>query len=75
MNKLKALDYINKKSKEGYITHKMILDIYKDSEEIPENVLDLVCHAPYEPKPYQIYCGSVLARELKEMFKESLELE
>ena len=46
MKKEEVLKYCNKKSKEGYLTHKMLLEIYKDGEDVPNEIVELVCYKP-----------------------------
>jgi len=57
MKKAEVLLYCKEKSLEGWMTHFMILDIYDDNEDIPEEIIDLVCHKPTPIEPF-ILCGS-----------------
>ena len=50
MNKAEVKKILKQRRKLGYVTHEMILDIYNDDEELPENILDLVSQK-IEPKP------------------------
>jgi hypothetical protein len=43
MKKFEVLKYCDKKSLEGYITHKILLEMYDDNEDIPEDILDIIC--------------------------------
>lgn len=48
---------LEKKSKEGYLTHSMLLDIYEEDEEIPDYVQYVLYSWPEKPKPIIIYTG------------------
>jgi hypothetical protein len=64
MKKWQVLEYCDEKSLEGYITHKMILEIYNDTEDIPDEVVDFICHKPEPPKELIIVMGSNLAEQI-----------
>ena len=64
MTKKQALFRCKELSRYGYMTHTMILDIYDDDEEVPDDVLDLIC---YEPKPRDtpvFICGKTLSEQI-----------
>ena len=46
MIKQEALRYLAEKSDEGWMVHEFLLSIYDDNEDIPEDVIDLICHQP-----------------------------
>lgn len=47
MTKQEALKYLEEKSDEGWLVHEFLLSIYDDDEDIPEEVIDLICHRPH----------------------------
>lgn len=59
MKKAEVLKYCKEKSEEGYLTHLMLLELYNDEEEIPDEMVDLVCHLPEPPRPYMMTFGSL----------------
>ena len=67
MNKLEFIKEIE--SKEGYITHKEILTIFKDDDEIPEAVQELICHLPKESRDIEIHTGVQGMKELEKAIK------
>ena len=73
MNKLEALKYLKKKSKEWWITHSLLLELYEDNEEVPDEFLKLIC---YKPKPYEptiIPMGSVGIEMFNKALKDYME--
>ena len=72
MNKAEAKELLKQKSDEGYVTHSMLLNLYDDDEEIPEDMMPLLYHKPEPPKPYQFtfYCGIDMAEEMEKTFKD-----
>jgi len=46
MKKAEVLKYCKEKAKEGYLAHPMLLEIYNDTEEIPDEMVNLICHLP-----------------------------
>ncbi|MCE5225250.1 MAG: hypothetical protein LLG05_05255 [Porphyromonadaceae bacterium] len=63
MTKREALSYMEEKRKEGYLTHSLILEIYNDNDEIPDDILDLVCHLPEPPKNIIIFGSAAMINE------------
>ena len=70
MNKREAREALLEKSKEGYIVHSMLLDLYEDIDDIPEGMINLMTSRP-EPKDLIIPTG---IRGV-EMFQEAMEEE
>lgn len=60
MKKKEALEYLEKmKNRKGYITHSILLSIYNEEENIPDNfVKNVVVHKLEKPKPLTIYTGT-----------------
>ena len=59
MTKAEVIRYCKEKAEEGYLTHLLLLEIYNDDEEIPDEVVDLICHLPEPPKPFVLLVGSI----------------
>jgi len=58
MTKKEAIFIAKEKAKyEGYITHLLMLEIYDDDEQIPEEIFNLVCHKPTPSQPITIFLG------------------
>jgi len=55
MTKLEALKFLKQKLKDNYVTHLMLLELYDDDEEIPEDFLNLCYHKPKTPKPPELF--------------------
>lgn len=53
MNKVEAKEYLKAMREIGFMTHSMILEIYNDKEEIPQEALDLMCYKK-DPCPHII---------------------
>jgi hypothetical protein len=70
MKKAEVLKYCAEKAEEGYMTHLMILDIYNDEEEIPNETVDLICHLPEFPKPIIIHVGEQGLKDLNKACEE-----
>jgi hypothetical protein len=64
MTKKQALFHCKEMAKYGYLTHIMILDIYDEDEDIPDDVMELICHKPTPPKDIIILCGSKLHEQI-----------
>lgn len=64
MKKAEVLKYCAEKAEEGYLTHLMILEIYNDDEEIPDEVVGLVCHPPEPPKQIIIFGSAEYIKNL-----------
>ena len=64
MTKKQALYHCKEMSKYGYITHTMILDIYDEDEDIPDDVIDLICHKPEPCKDIVFVCGAKLHEQI-----------
>lgn len=72
MNKAEVIELLKQKSDEGYITHTMLLGLYDDVEEIPEDMMPLLYHKPEASRPYHFhfYCGIDMAEEMEKTFKD-----
>jgi len=69
MNKAEVIKYCKEKAEEGYMTHLMILEIFDNDEEIPEDLIELICHKPEPPKPFIVFLGSL---ETIKLFEQSI---
>jgi hypothetical protein len=49
MKKIECLKFCKEARIHGYITHEMLLDLYKEDEEIPDEFIKLIV---YKPKQY-----------------------
>lgn len=58
MTKREVLKYCEEKAKEGWLTHKMILELYDVEDEVPDDIIDLICHKLESPRPLIVF-GSV----------------
>lgn len=70
MKKKEVLKYLKNKSKEGYLTHSKILDIYEEDSNIPQQVVNLICYIPEPPKSIELIMGSKAWRNFENVFKE-----
>ena len=70
MRKAEAILYCKEKALEGWMTHTMILDIYDDNEDIPQDVIDMICYKPKPSEPIILYCGEILHKELEKAAEE-----
>ena len=59
MKKSEVLKYCDKKSIDGFLIYKMLFEMYNDNEDIPEDIIKLVCYKP-QPKEQFIIMGSAL---------------
>lgn len=50
----------------GFITYSMLLEIYNDDEEIPEEIVDLVCYKPKASQHLIIHTNKERLKELNE---------
>ena len=69
MNKLEVKRILKQRRKQGYVTHEMILDIYNDDEELPENILDLVSQK-IEPRRITLMTSFEGTKLLEEILNE-----
>jgi len=67
MNKLEVKEFLKVKLNEGYITHPVLLEIYKDDEIIPDDMLNIMYSIPKE-REYVIFCGIELGKKINDMF-------
>ncbi len=70
MIKKQAIKFLKKKLKAGYLTHSILLNLYADTDEIPEDFLCLCWDEFSPPKPYVIYTSA----QVKELFENNLKL-
>lgn len=69
MTKAEVLKYCKEKSKEGYITHNLLLELFDNDEEVPEFFVELVCHLPEPPKQLMM----TMSQELYNSFNQTCE--
>jgi hypothetical protein len=48
MKKAEVRELLKVKASEGYITYSIILEIYKDDEDIPDDMVNMLFTAPQE---------------------------
>lgn len=71
MTKQQALFYCKEKAEyEGCVTYTMLLDLYKDDEEVPDCVLDFICYPPQPSQGFYIYVGSEGLKMFNRAFEE-----
>lgn len=70
MTKKEVLALCKEASKYGYLTHELLLEIWKDNEEIPNEYVKLIIHKPEPVKPIQVYFGLTGYKKFKDMMKE-----
>lgn len=70
MTRREAEVEIKKKSKEGYVTHTLLLDLYEMDEEIPTYAEHLFWYKPTEPQDIVIYLGKEGMKQMDELFKK-----
>lgn len=70
MKKWEAIRYLEEKREEGYMTHSMLLELFDDNEEIPDEFLELACYIPEPPNTCVLYFGSL---EGVKMFNQACE--
>ena len=68
MTKAELIKALPELQEMGFMTHKMLLEIYPDNEEIPRDMIDMVVHLPEPPQPYMIFCGAEFAKGLDTAF-------
>ena len=64
MKKWEALKYCDEMAEQGWMAHKLLLELYEDNEEVPEEMLDLICYEPQPRKPYTLIVGAGLMEQL-----------
>ena len=66
MTKSQVLLYGNEKFEyEGWHFHPMLLDLYDDEEDIPQDMVDLICYPPEKDfHPYVILMGKGLLEQV-----------
>ena len=57
MTKREVLKYCEEKAEEGYLTHTLLLEIFDDHEDIPDDIVDLICHKPQRNEPTILSMG------------------
>jgi len=67
MVKQEAVEFLNERAKQGYHIHPMLLELYKEGEEIPSEYLDLCWHGYEERKPAPLMMGKDLYEKFKQM--------
>jgi hypothetical protein len=70
MNKIEAKEFLKRKLNEGYITHSTLLDLYGDTDDIPDNMLELMYSKPKPLRSITFYGSEESTKELDRMFKE-----
>ncbi len=70
MKKAEVLKYCAEKAEEGYMTHLMLLEIYNDTEEIPDDMVDLICHLPEPPKQIMMYGSDEGVKQFNEAVED-----
>lgn len=66
MKKAEVLKYCAEKAEEGYLTHLLLLDIYSDEDEIPDEMVNLICHLPEPPKPFILFGSAEMIKNINE---------
>lgn len=66
MKKAEVIKYMQEKAEEGYLTHFLLLELYNDEEEIPDEMVDLACHLPEPPKPYILHGSPEMIKQLNQ---------
>ena len=69
MKKALAILYCKEKALEGYMTHLMILDIYDDDDDIPQDVIDMICYKPEPPRKISL----IMSHDLYRAFMDAME--
>ena len=64
MTKQEALKYLTEKSDEGWMVHEFLLSIYDEDEDIPEDVIYLICHQPTPPQQPVFIVGGRLQQAI-----------
>lgn len=58
MNKEEARVFLKRKLDEGYVTHSMLLGLFRPGEQIPDEYLSVMYHKPLPPKPVLFPIGA-----------------
>ena len=66
MNKLEVKEFLKVKLNEGYITHPMLLELYKDYEIILDDMLNMMYSIP-KRREHVIFCSSELGKKINDM--------
>lgn len=70
MTKREVLRYMEEKRKEGYMTHKILLQLFDDDEEVPDLFVEMACHKPEPIRPLVIYGGADLSDFMNKAFQD-----
>lgn len=70
MKKYEVLKYCEEKAEEGYLTHKLLLEIYDYNDEIPDEFVELVCHLPDPPKSFILFGSEEMIRQINQAIEE-----
>lgn len=73
MTKREVLQYMKEKRREGYITHSIMLNLYEDGEDIPQEMIDLMCHKPEPRRDIVIYGSAELCDLMNRAFRDYYE--
>lgn len=60
MKKIEVYNLCRVKSSEGYETHPDILTFYEGNADIPDYVVEIICHPHDDNHPYREYFGKEL---------------
>jgi hypothetical protein len=66
MNKHQLRNYMEAVRVLDYATHSMLLDIYNDTEEIPDDIVNLICHPRETHNPFVLMGGQETLEKLNE---------
>lgn len=69
MKKAEVIKYIKEKAAEGWVSHSMLLEIFDDEEDIPDEFVELVCHKPEPPRQIMM----TMSQELFNAFNQACE--
>ena len=77
MTKSQVLFYGNEKFEyEGWRFHPMLLDLWEDDEDIPQDMVDLICYPPERDfHPYVMIMGKGLMEQIDMVSTQYLLLE
>ena len=67
MNKLEALEYLKEHATVGCVT--MLLDIYDDYEDVPDDFITMMCLPPVSREPLFLG-GATMINNLERMARE-----
>ena len=73
MIKKDVLKLCKKCERIGWITHTILLDIYEDDEDIPEDVVHLIVHEPHKYIPITILVGEKGLKQFEECIKDYID--